>query len=392
MAVGAYLLPRVRGLYSSFFGRFWMRFVLDSDTRAADDFDDRFVSLVRSVIPEYNLPTAFDPQAGIAAAESAAEAVAVALKERNAGDAAPAATSGGDGAGPSTALPTSALGSSTMESLRSLEALRSYFDTLYDTRAKWAGTYVRSSLLLTVLTTGRAESWHNVLKTALNFSGNTTLENLIISHNKVLDDLWAKIKIPDGGSTRSHRLAGVNNLVVIGARAALSSFAADVVAKESDYAQKYDVQQGIEQDGGRIVYMVLRPSADLRDEEEGPTGTEKCRKDRVVVVHRSSVEGCMSTTRMECSCQMLTSVGLPCRHMLAVLVVRQEARALHPYLYHPRWALDGPQDADLLAALATRVAATRVALQEGTAAGPSRAGRAGVVTEVILLLLFLDRQ
>ena len=89
---------------------------------------------------------------------------------------------------------------------------------------------------------------------------------------------------------------------------------------------------------------------------------------------------------------MLTSVGLPCRHMLAVLVVRQEARALHPYLYHPRWALDGPQDADLLAALATRVAATRIALQEGTAAGPSRAGRAGVVTEVILLLFFLDRQ
>ena len=350
-----------------------MEFILDSDTRAAADFDDRWVALIRTVIPDYLLPMASDPESDRAAALAAAEAVAIALGE------APATSMGG-GPGPSAA--PAAEHESTALSPETTRALRSYFSTMWGLREKWAGVYVRSTLILNELTSGRSESWHNVLKTAIGFNGNFTLENLITHNNRALDEQLAKVTGPRRpGAPLSGPGLLLSNLLVTGARAALSKFAADAVAGEAEKAQHYNVQQAGLQDGERLNYTVLRP-ASFVEEIEGPTGTEKCRKDRIVTVTTGADH---VAVRMECSCQMLTSVGLPCRHMLAVLTVRQEAKALHAYLFHPRWARDGPSPEDLISALYSRPAPPPwFPQQEASAGGSSRGGRASVVSEVII--------
>lgn len=373
MAVEAYLSPRLRMHHSHFFGRLWMEFILDSDTRAASDFEPRWVALVGTIIPGYAIPVARDPEADIAAAEAAADAVAAAFGLVPAASAPAASTPAGpsgaapgpDGAGPSSA----ALPSLSRETRN---ALLSYFNTLWELRDKWAGVFVRSSLILTMLTTGRAESWHNVLKSALNYSGQTTLENLILNHNRVLDDLWEKI---EPASAKRPLRIGFSNMVVDAARKALSDFAADFVATEAKAAQTYIVRTPPVQDGEALSYTVLRPDGVT----EGPTGTERCRADRIVTVTIGADRAV--ATGMKCSCQMLTSVGLPCRHVLSVLNVRQEAQTLPPYLYHLRWAREGPKEVDLLAALAVRVAsAPRVALHAARA--PGRGEVSSVITAV----------
>ena len=353
-----------------------MEFILDSDTRAAADFDDRWVALIHTIIPAYSLPVAPDPESDHAAAVAAAEAVAFARGE------APATSMGGaaddDGAGPSTAAPaaeheTAALGR------EATQALRSYFNTLWNMRHKWAGVYVRGSLILTELTSGRSESWHNVLKTAIGYNGHTTLVNLITNNNRALDKQLAE----DTGQWRAGApLAGpgllFSNLLVTAARAALSPFAANMVTGEASSAQLYTVLGGI-QDGERLTYTVRRPET----VHEGPTGTEKCRQNRIVTVTTGADRTVPVATRMECSCQMLTSVGLPCRHMIAVLTVRQEAQTLPAYLYHPHWARDGPSPVDLISALHTRPAPPPRFPQQTDAGGSRRGGRTIAVSEVI---------
>lgn len=385
VAVSAYLAPRLRSLHNSFFSRLWRDFFLDSDTRAAADFGPRWLDLIRSIIPDYSLPLAPDPEADLEAAMAAAEAVAIALGEAPglANSESVGCDAAAGGAGPS----------SEVFSPDTVSALRSYFNTLWDLRAKWAGVFVRSFLVLTVLTTGRAESWHNVLKRQLGYNGNTTLENLIINNNMALEEQAVD---NEGRQTRARGSlmfsGGISNLVVSGAREALSPFAAGLVAREADKAQHYNVQPPAPLDNQRIVYTVLRP--DLM-EDEGPTGTEACRRDRIVTV-TTGADPAVST-RMECSCQMLVSVGLPCRHMLAVLTVRQEARAMHVFLYHPRWARVGPSEVDLMTALYSRpppppwfpqLAGDTAASGGAGAADSRRGGRAAAVSQVLYCAIY----
>ena len=329
VAVNAYLSPRLRERHSAFSGRLWNEFILDSDTRAAEDFDARWVALIRTEVPDYNLPTASDPEADSAAAIAAAEAVAILL-----GEAPPPA----DGAGPSSAAPAA-----------EPSALRSYFNTLWHSRAKWAGVYVRSSLILTVLTSGRSESWHNVLKRELGYNGNTSLENLIANNNRALDNHLAESEGRDPLLVKYGRSMS-SNLLVSGARTALSPYAAAFIAREVDKAQLYTVQLPGVQDGNLIRYTVLRPAiSDLG--EEGPTCTEVCRLNRIVTVTTGADGVALS---IECSCQTQTSVGLACRHADAVATVRQEAKSFHSYMAHEHWDRDGPSPEDLIVALQAR--------------------------------------
>jgi hypothetical protein len=348
----AYLESRLRGKYKEFFNKFWSELVLDGDERGELDFGGRYEALVHSILPNWSLPTSTETGATDVAeegptleadfatevAEEAAAAVearfAAAELERQAN-----AAAAREAAARAAAEAEAAARDGTPLSEETKKALAAYFKLLWRLRFKWAGVYVRKHLLLTMLTTGRSESWHGVMKGSVGFTSNLTLTNFVVFHDRVLQA--QDEKAVSGRRNAAHKDPDALQLynshpVVVAAKKLFSPYAASLVNAALIASHSYVAiadSTNAEENGTTVCYKVMRPE-NFSAEDEEATSAERCRQDRIVRVQ--VVDG--AAVGAHCSCRMVESRGLPCRHMLAVFNFRQRFTELHPFMYNQKWA------------------------------------------------------
>jgi hypothetical protein len=192
------------------------------------------------------------------------------------------------------------------------EGVRLYFEDLHRMRRKWTRFSVRSCLSLGMNSTQRSELFNAMAKSTLCTS--TPLRGFVLSLDKSIGMRAArkeKWRALQGELMRASKCFGSHPLL-LSATDGLSPTVSDYVAHEFANSGGLNAQKD-DQEGRYVVVKHADP------EQGGHIVT-------------TSDEGC------SCSCRMPMFMGIPCRHVFAVLFLEQ-AKSLNPSFVAPRWRL-----------------------------------------------------
>jgi len=190
---------------------------------------------------------------------------------------------------------------------------------------QWAACFVWSTCTWTVHSTQRAESMQAAKKGFLSASMLLTqLDQAIVLFN---ESARTKKEGPEFSKAfRQFNSRGTFGRAVESLRGKITPFAMDLVTAQADQAPFYSASTEFDEDG---CYTLKRDtgtatpcSIGLRDD-----GQIACHEDLADFGLHETVrdyEGRL-TTLTQCSCQYITSTGLPCRHMLYLYTIQQVA-------------------------------------------------------------------